>query len=105
VKRFSFCIDIFGLFCLFNSCYDEIKNTIILVKKSIQRDQNPPYSLFKDELMRRSGALIRGIIGNFSITPGCIGKIPLNPPLQRGKKSECPDLLRSYDYWTNEPML
>ena len=31
-----------------------------------------------------------------SINSGCIKKIPLNPPLQKGEGSECPDLLRSY---------
>jgi hypothetical protein len=29
----------------------------------------------------------------FSINSGCIKKIPLNPPLQKGEGSECPDLI------------
>ena len=32
----------------------------------------------------------------FSKSPGFIRKIPLNPPLQKGEQSECPDLLRCY---------
>ncbi len=32
----------------------------------------------------------------FSINSGCIKKIPLNPPLQKGEGSECPYLLRCY---------
>jgi hypothetical protein len=32
----------------------------------------------------------------FSINSGCIKKIPLNPPLQKGEGSGCPYLLRCY---------
>ncbi len=31
--------------------------------------------------------------GKFSITPGCIRKIPLNPPLQKGKGIGVPGLI------------
>jgi flavodoxin len=37
--------------------------------------------------------------GNFSISPGCIRKSPSIPLYERGRQSECPDLLRSYEFW------
>ncbi len=60
-------LDIFGLSCLVNTCYDEIKNTIALVKQRIQGDQDPPYSLFEDGLMNRSGTSVGRITGQ--VTP------------------------------------
>jgi hypothetical protein len=53
-------------------------------------------------IVRKFRNFVFGKTGNFSITPGCIGKIPLNPPCKRGKKSECPDLLRSYEDCTED---
>ena len=44
-------LDIFGLSCLINTCYDEIKHTIVLVKQRIQRNQDPSYSLMEEGLM------------------------------------------------------
>jgi hypothetical protein len=43
--------DIFGLSCLINTCYDEIKHTIVLVKQRIQRNQDLSYSLMEEGLM------------------------------------------------------
>ncbi len=33
------------------------------------------------------------VFSNFSITPGCVRKIPLNPPLQKGEEVGIPGLI------------
>jgi hypothetical protein len=36
---------------------------------------------------------LKAIIGKFSKNPGCIRKIPLNPPLQKGEALGMPGLV------------
>ena len=65
-------------------------------RRSKERGYNP-----SEELMHTTNNYVRRVEEifknrNFSIIPGYTGKIPLNPPLQRGKPPECPALLRSY---------
>ena len=38
-------------------------------------------------------SLLRLVLGKFSITLGCIRKIPLNPPLQKGEEVGMPGLI------------
>ncbi len=37
--------------------------------------------------------VVIGVGRKFSITPGCIKKIPLNPPLQKGEAVGMPELI------------
>lgn len=48
--------DIIGLSCLINSCYDQMKDTIEMVRESMEKDQKPPVFIIGgqvDETVRR----------------------------------------------------
>jgi hypothetical protein len=43
------------------------------------------------------------LLGKFSISPACIRKIPLNPPLQKGEAVGMPRLIEMLPYYALRP--